>query len=79
MQEGVKYADPLTLVLQAKKAQKGKNLSEAPFKAATPMKKSVTPGDYYGTSGKVPHMAVGTAGLGTCVLVLHWGPKAWCS
>ncbi len=58
LNEGVKYVDPLRLQLQAKKEQKGKNVVDAPFKAASPMKQSACPGDFHGTSGKVPYLPV---------------------
>jgi len=60
LNEGVKYVDPLRLQLQAKKEQKSRNINDAPFKAASPMKRSAAPGDFYGTSGKVPYLPQGS-------------------
>ncbi|KAF5829309.1 hypothetical protein DUNSADRAFT_16277 [Dunaliella salina] len=60
LNEGVKYVDPIKLQLQAKREQKSRNISDAPFKAASPMKQSAAPGDFYGTLGKVPYVSQGT-------------------
>ncbi|KAG1661493.1 hypothetical protein FOA52_010208 [Chlamydomonas sp. UWO 241] len=58
---GDKYVDPLKLELQGKVAGKALNVSEAPFKAPSAVKKSACPGDYHGTcTGKAtPYMSQG--------------------
>lgn len=52
------YVDPLKARLQAEQEKRKHNVAELPFKPGAPMKKSTTPGDYYGTSGKIPYMPV---------------------
>eukprot|EP00798_Chlamydomonas_sp_ICE-L_P026042 gene26042-11740_t len=50
--------DTHTRELIEKRESKNKNVTEAPFKMTSPMKKSTTPGDYVGTIGKKnPNMA----------------------
>lgn len=52
------YIEPRRKELIDKMEAKKKNVTEMPFKAASPMKHSTTPGDYIGTiGGKVPNMA----------------------
>lgn len=56
---GDKYVDALSRTLQAKNEAKKKQVAVAPFKAASPMKKSAGLGDYYGTiSGKTEYVPV---------------------
>ncbi|KAG2454791.1 hypothetical protein HYH02_000626 [Chlamydomonas schloesseri] len=57
LHHGDKYIDPSRRTLLEKNAAKGKQVTPAPFKAASPMKKSTTPGDFVGTiAGKVPYV-----------------------
>ncbi len=51
--------DPARRELRAKQEARKHNITEAPFKAASPMKHSTTPGDFVGTiGGKVPYEGV---------------------
>lgn len=73
LHQGDKFVDPKRAELLAKAESKKKNVSEAPFRAASPMKRSAAPGDYFGTiSGKVLHEPVsGTPALGCCMQQCH--------
>ncbi|KAJ9522631.1 hypothetical protein QJQ45_019712 [Haematococcus lacustris] len=55
--DGDPYEDPLKTKLKADAEKKKKNLTEVPFKTASPMKQSACPGDFYGTNEKVPYIA----------------------
>ncbi len=45
--------------LQQSNASRKQNVTDKPFKMASPMKASVGVGDYYGTiGGKIPYVAV---------------------
>jgi hypothetical protein len=44
--------------LQQEAAKRKKNVTDKPFKTAHVLPKSSTPGDFFGTSGKVPYMPV---------------------
>ncbi|GFH15210.1 uncharacterized protein HaLaN_11399, partial [Haematococcus lacustris] len=50
--DGDPYEDPLKTKLKADAEKKKKNLTEVPFKTASPMKQSACPGDFYGTNEK---------------------------
>ncbi len=56
--EGDKYVDPLKTRLQSEQQSRSKNVVDRPFKTAGHLPKHATPGDFYGTSGKVPYMPV---------------------
>jgi hypothetical protein len=56
--QGDKYIDPLKARLQADAEKRKANVTETAFKPSSPMKKSTTPGDFFGTSGKIPYVAV---------------------
>lgn len=56
---GDKYVDSKKADLQYTLKKKEGNVSDLPFRPAAPSKKSVCPGDYYGTSGKIPYMPQG--------------------
>lgn len=59
LHHGDKYIDPSRRALLDQNAAKGKQVVPAAFKAASPMKKSTTPGDFVGTiAGKVPYVPV---------------------
>lgn len=56
LHEGDKFIDPKRIELMANVEKRKHNVSETPFKASSPMKKSVAAGDYYGTiGGRVSH------------------------
>lgn len=56
--EGDKYVTPKAAQLQAEAESRKLNINDKPFKQVSPMKKSTTPGDWYGTiSGKIPYEA----------------------
>ncbi|WIA38406.1 hypothetical protein OEZ86_001732 [Tetradesmus obliquus] len=56
--EGEKFVEPLRSAIQQKNASKKHNVTEKPWKAASPMKESACPGDFVGTlGGKVPYVA----------------------
>jgi len=56
--EGDKYITPKAAQLQAEAESRKLNVIDKPFRIVSPMKKSTTPGDYYGTiSGKTPYVA----------------------
>ena len=58
LHHGDKFIDPMTRTLQAKNESRKQNVG-APFKAASPMKKSTGLGDYYGTlAGKTQYIPV---------------------
>lgn len=54
--EGDKYVDPLKARLQSEAEKRKRNVTDKPFKAAHTLPKNATPGDYYGTSGKIPYI-----------------------
>ncbi|PNH11892.1 hypothetical protein TSOC_001211 [Tetrabaena socialis] len=55
--QGDKYVDPSRRALQAQNELRKKQVGPAPFKAASPMKHSTTPGDFVGTiEGKVEYV-----------------------
>ena len=58
LHEGDKYVTPKAAQLQAEAENRKLNINDKPFKQTSPMKKSTTPGDWYGTiSGKIPYEA----------------------
>ncbi len=67
LHHGDKYIDPSRRTLLEKNAAKDKQVTPAPFKAASPMKKSTTPGDFVGTiAGKVAYVPVSTGPPNFC-------------
>mmetsp|Transcript_24220 Transcript_24220/g.52925 ORF Transcript_24220/g.52925 Transcript_24220/m.52925 type:complete len:340 (+) Transcript_24220:316-1335(+) len=56
LHEGDKFIDPKRRALLQDQEGRKKNVTDLPFRAASPMKKSACVGDYYGTiEGKVTH------------------------
>eukprot|EP00878_Enallax_costatus_P036742 GHUV01041290.1.p1 GENE.GHUV01041290.1~~GHUV01041290.1.p1 ORF type:complete len:142 (+),score=36.87 GHUV01041290.1:149-574(+) len=54
--EGEKFVEPMRSAIQQKNASKKQNVTEKAWKAASPMKESAAPGDYFGTiGGKIPY------------------------
>ena len=59
LNDGDKYIDPKRRALMAEAEKAKGNVTDKPFKMASPMKHSVGPGGYYGTiSGKLEHLPV---------------------
>ena len=59
LSEGDRFIDPQRRRLMALKEKKKANVTEAPFRAASPMKESTCPGDFYATfGGKVVYEGV---------------------
>ncbi|KIZ04102.1 flagellar associated protein [Monoraphidium neglectum] len=61
--EGEKYVEPLRMKIRMAKAGAARNVSERPFKAASPMKASACPGDFRRASSG-PEMGGTAAGRG---------------
>ncbi|KAF8061971.1 hypothetical protein HT031_004231 [Scenedesmus sp. PABB004] len=60
--EGERYVEPLRAALAARNAARKANVSDKPWKAASPMAVSACPGDFYGTlGGAVPHVPAAPA------------------
>ena len=59
LNEGDQYMEPKRRALLAEAQENKTFVTDKPFKMASPTKRSVGPGDYYGTiGGKLPHEPV---------------------